>query len=161
MEIRKYFNKADKIEEAKAYNKSLSLMRSKIVEEKEDEEYDPNKFWVINSSDQKIGIPNAIPWKETNLKDESEEYSKKWTLIGCFNCNNLRQCVSLKKKRLRRDNFDLDLTYITKNVIAMGYPADGFESVYRNNQRSVSNFLLDSHYLKEERDNPKIFKVKI
>jgi hypothetical protein len=51
MEIRKYFNKADKIEEAKAYNKSLSLMRSKIVEEKEDEEYDPNKFWVINSSD--------------------------------------------------------------------------------------------------------------
>jgi hypothetical protein len=53
MEIRKYFNKADKIEEAKAYNKSLSLKRSKIVEEKEDEEffYDANKFWVINSSD--------------------------------------------------------------------------------------------------------------
>ena len=51
MEIRKYFNKADKIEEVKAYNKSLSLKRSKIVEEKEDEEfsYDANKFWVINS----------------------------------------------------------------------------------------------------------------
>ena len=51
MEILKYFNKADKIEEFKPYSKSSSLKRSKIVEEKEDEEsfYDPNKFWVINS----------------------------------------------------------------------------------------------------------------
>jgi phosphatidylinositol-3,4,5-trisphosphate 3-phosphatase and dual-specificity protein phosphatase PTEN len=98
---------------------------------------------------------------EKNLKDESEEYSKKWTLIGCFNCNNLRQCVSLKKKRLRRDNFDLDLTYITKNVIAMGYPADGFESVYRNNQRSVSNFLLESHYTTEDLQKKGMLKVKI
>jgi phosphatidylinositol-3,4,5-trisphosphate 3-phosphatase/dual-specificity protein phosphatase PTEN len=42
--------------------------------------------------------------------------------------NKLRQAVSLKKRRYKRDGFDLDLTYITPAVVAMGYPSSSVES---------------------------------
>jgi hypothetical protein len=93
---------------------------------------DPNKLWVIDRFGKYVYIPLRVAWRDSNLRDEEQEYRKKWTLIGCFNCDNLRQCVSLKKKRIKKDNYDLDLSYITSNIIAMGYPAEGFESVYRN-----------------------------
>ena len=64
---------------------------------------------------------------------EGEGKVQKCTFTGCFcSCNWLRQCVSLKKKRTQEEGFNLDLIYITKNVIAMGFPADGGESIYRN-----------------------------
>ncbi len=43
----------------------------------------------------------------------------------------------MKKKRYIDEHYDLDLTYITSRIIAMGYPAEGFESFYRNNLKEV------------------------
>lgn len=78
---------------------------------------------------------------------EDDGYTKKWTLYSFLcSCDALRQCVSLKKKRIRADGFDLDLTYITDNIIAMGFPADGIEGKYRNHKDTVSQFLKIRHY---------------
>lgn len=45
----------------------------------------------------------------------------------------MRKMVSGNRRRFTEDDYSLDLTYITPaRIIAMSYPASGFESVYRN-----------------------------
>jgi hypothetical protein len=46
---------------------------------------------------------------------------------------------------MRDGEFDLDLTYITNRIIAMGFPSTGFESSYRNPAEEVSAFLRQRH----------------
>lgn len=41
--------------------------------------------------------------------------------------------------------YDLDLTYISERLIAMGYPSDGAEALYRNKYDDVRRFLDDFH----------------
>ena len=53
--------------------------------------------------------------------------------------------VSKKKKRFQNDLFDLDLAYITKRVIAMGFPSIGTESLYRNSRDQVISFMNSYH----------------
>ena len=59
--------------------------------------------------------------------------------------NVVRGWVSLKKKRYQESGFDLDLTYITPRIIAMGYPSTGFEGVYRNPMPEVQRFFEAKH----------------
>lgn len=50
----------------------------------------------------------------------------------------LRKLVSGTRRRFTEDNVNLDLTYITPQIIAMSYPSSGLEKFYRNNIVSVS-----------------------
>lgn len=55
--------------------------------------------------------------------------------------NIVKILVSKKKNRYVSDGFDLDLSFITPNLIAMGFPSQGFESYYRNSMDDVKLFL--------------------
>lgn len=52
-----------------------------------------------------------------------------------------KHLVSKKKRRYREKGFDLDLSFITDNVIAMGFPSSGTEAWYRNSMKDVKKFL--------------------
>ncbi|XP_037069405.1 phosphatidylinositol 3,4,5-trisphosphate 3-phosphatase and dual-specificity protein phosphatase PTEN-like isoform X2 [Pollicipes pollicipes] len=59
--------------------------------------------------------------------------------------NVIKTMVSKNKKRFEEGKFNLDLSYITPRIIAMGYPAQDIEKLYRNDARTVLEFLNQRH----------------
>jgi protein-tyrosine phosphatase len=57
----------------------------------------------------------------------------------------LRTLVSKEKRRYQKNGYDLDLTYITDQVVAMGFPSEGREGVYRNPLKEIQRFLKEFH----------------
>lgn len=57
----------------------------------------------------------------------------------------MRGLVSKKKKRFQEDGYDLDLTYITPRIIAMGFPSAGAAAMYRNPLPEVQRFFNTRH----------------
>lgn len=64
-------------------------------------------------------------------------------MAGAF--KSMRKMVSKKKKRFTEDGYDLDLTYITPKIIAMGFPSSGREGLYRNPLPEVQKFFEQRH----------------
>ena len=58
----------------------------------------------------------------------------------------IRHLVSGSNARFQEDGIDLDLTYITPRIIAMGFPSTGFEASYRNPAQNVASFLDERHH---------------
>lgn len=57
----------------------------------------------------------------------------------------VRHLISENKRRYEVDGYDLDLTYITTNIIAMSFPSKGKAALYRNKIESVARFFDEKH----------------
>ena len=96
-----------------------------------DKPIDSNIFKKIESAD--------------SFPDNLVEKYYKCEPISIFSRRCLKEIVSEGRIRMHRRNFDLDLVYITRRIIAMGYPATGCESFYRNSFSDVKQFLTEEH----------------
>ena len=82
--------------------------------------------------------------KVKQLKEQMDKEFKK-TVNFKNQAGYVKSLVSQDKTRFCYDGFDLDLTYITPRIIAMGYPSKSIEGIYRNNMEDVKIFFQARH----------------
>ena len=84
--------------------------------------------------------------KVKELKEYTDkEFNKTVTDKNKGPGNLVKSLVSQDKTRFCYDGFDLDLTYITTKIIAMGFPSTSLEGIYRNNMEDVKKFFAKRH----------------
>ena len=95
-------------------------------------------------------IPNGKNKKKMN--NNYSKYDKEFIEIdepklpkNVKKANIMKRLVSKQKRRLQNEKFDLDMSYITERVIAMGFPSVGCETVYRNSLTDVIDFFHTYH----------------
>jgi len=91
-----------------------------MTNEESEEEKDEEDEIIKSIEDQVKDV-----WEKMRIQNNKKSIS------------SLRKLVSWEKRRFIQDGFDLDLSYITTNVIAMGFPSEGVESLYRNPMKEV------------------------
>ena len=82
------------------------------------------------------------------LKNQTEEYLRKSLQDSTKvtkTANKIKSLVSQDKNRFCFDGFDLDLSYITPKIIAMGLPSTSIEGLFRNSMEDVQKFLNTRH----------------
>ena len=57
----------------------------------------------------------------------------------------IKTLVSKNKRRFLDDEYDLDLFYVTPRIIAMGFPSEAVEGLYRNAMPHVQLFFQRRH----------------
>ena len=66
--------------------------------------------------------------------------------MGLKDENFIKNKVSKNNNKFTTDGYNLDLTYITDNVIGMSYPASkSYEIWYRNDIKNVAKFFIARH----------------
>lgn len=103
-----------------------NLTYSATDEEEED--------FLDSDTDEDLRISSLTEETKNDIsKLEGRPTSKTWNFV--------KRLVSTNKLRYVKDGFDLDLSYIRPNVIAMGFPSTGLSSCYRNSLIDTRTFL--------------------
>ena len=131
-------------------------MESKKEESKKDgDNFDA--IYTVSKKNENQKIPLFPEDEKKDTKDEQNETIKleelktmtekkvKSTVSKRRNSSLVRQLVSKSKNRFCFDGFDLDLTYITPKIIAMGKPSTSIEGIYRNSVEEVQEFFNTRH----------------
>ena len=84
-------------------------------------------------------------FEKVKLLKEKTDKAFLQTVTNKNQAGYVKSLVSKDKTRFCYDGFDLDLTYITPRIIAMGYPSKNIEGIYRNNIEDVQNFFNTRH----------------
>ena len=87
---------------------------------------------------QKVKYPSSIYDQEFEEYEEEKDSNNK-------KANFIKRLVSKKKRRYQDEDFDLDMSYITEKVIAMGFPSTGIQKLYRNSITDILKFFNLRH----------------
>eukprot|EP00299_Pterocystis_sp_00344_P008182 c3001_g1_i1.p1 GENE.c3001_g1_i1~~c3001_g1_i1.p1 ORF type:complete len:549 (-),score=104.33 c3001_g1_i1:58-1704(-) len=71
--------------------------------------------------------------------------SSSLSVVDRFLFTKIRALVSKKKRRFKTEAFNLDLSYITDRIIAMGFPSEDSEGLFRNPMDQVVRFFESRH----------------
>ena len=162
-------NKKNKVnDDSKILDKKNNLEINKEIPEpkkRRNSSFDKKKEETENQELSGGDIPEVdepvvpLTYKETEelLKDPKfshvrelksftdNEFSKTVTDKKKGHLNIVKSLVSQDKTRCCYDGFDLDLTYITTRIIAMGFPSTSIEGIYRNSMEEVKKFFATRH----------------
>ena len=146
----------DKIQYVFDYEMNYTKIKD-ILKESKLFYYDENNDLVqINYDlffDKLKPLPKIIPNKDPNKAkynssiydadfEEIEEDDKEEDLKKA---NIFKRLVSKQKRRFQDSDFDLDMSYITEKVIAMGFPSTGMQTLYRNSLSDIIKFFKTKH----------------
>ena len=108
-------------------------------------------------------LPKIKPSKDPKkAKFNTSEFDQEFEEIDESDLNNeklkkanfFKRLVSKQKRRFQDSDFDLDMSYITEKVIAMGFPSTGVETMYRNSLSDIIKFFHIRH-----NDNVKVYNL--
>ena len=94
--------------------------------------------------------------REKKMRDLQQKTNEAINITGKKKTGQsfIKSLVSQDKNRFCFDGYDLDLTYITPRIIAMGLPSTSYEALYRNNMSDVLNFFNSRH-----KDHYKVYNL--
>jgi phosphatidylinositol-3,4,5-trisphosphate 3-phosphatase/dual-specificity protein phosphatase PTEN len=130
-------------------NNTLPSVQNKKIKLFEDDNLKDNpdmdeQFKPLSSKETEELLKDPKFSKVKALKEQTDKEFLK-TVTNKNQAGFMKSLVSQDKTRFCYDGFDLDLTYITPRIIAMGYPSKNIEGIYRNNMEDVKNFFITRH----------------
>ena len=133
-----------------SFNKNKEIKKDEIFADNQEQtgdipdEDDPVVPLTYKESEELLKDPKFANVKA--LKNSTEiEVNKTIIDKNKGHSNLVKSLVSQDKTRFCYDGFDLDLTYITPRIIAMGFPSSSLEGIYRNSMEDVKKFFSKRH----------------